>query len=61
MERNTSWEANAPLVIQETPRILWKLKVHCSIYKSPPIVPTLSYINSFYATPFYAFQGVFPP
>jgi len=42
MERNTSWEANVPPVIQETPRTLWKLKVHCSVYKSPPIVPTLS-------------------
>jgi len=42
MEQAHSWEANVPLVIQENTRIVWKLKVHCSVYKSPPIVPTLN-------------------
>jgi len=46
MEQSPSWEANRFWASQEIPLILYNLKVHCRVYKSPPCVPILSHIQS---------------
>jgi len=35
MQRSPSWEGNRFWASQEVPRILWKLKFHFRIHKSP--------------------------
>ena len=47
MQQSPSWEANWFSASQETPRILWKPKVHYHVYKC--LTPILSHINPFHA------------
>jgi hypothetical protein len=45
MEYIPTWEADSDSVIQEIPRLLWSLKIHYRLHKSPPLDPTLSHMN----------------
>jgi hypothetical protein len=36
--------------------MLWNPKVHCGVHNSPPLLPSLSQINSVYTTLFYLFN-----
>jgi hypothetical protein len=50
MEINPSWEAANSAATQELPSILWNPQVHHRVYKSLPLVPILSLIDSIHTT-----------
>jgi hypothetical protein len=45
MKLSLSREAATFAATQEFPKILWNLKVHYHVYKSPPLVRILSHIS----------------
>jgi hypothetical protein len=51
MEQGPFLEANRSSAGHEIPRILWNLKVHYRIQKSPPPFPILSQFNPVHASP----------
>jgi len=55
MELSPSWQANSHSSSQETPRLLWKQKVHYRVQKSPPLVSVMSLMNLDYTTPLCSF------
>jgi hypothetical protein len=58
MERSPSGEAASCADSKELLNILWSLKVHYSVHKSPPLVPILSQTNPVHTTPSYLSRSI---
>jgi hypothetical protein len=52
---NPSWDVNSHSASLEIPHLLWNLKVHYYVYKSPSLVPVLSQMD-----PVQSFLPYFP-
>jgi hypothetical protein len=50
MEQSPSWKANQFSASQETPRIVWKGKVHFRIHTCSPLVPILNQLDPVHAS-----------
>lgn len=55
-KQTSSTQANSCLASQEIPGILSGQKVRCCVFKSPPLVPTLSLMNPVHMLPSYSFM-----
>jgi hypothetical protein len=64
-ELSPSWQAANCAATHKLPSILWSLKVHYRVNKSPPLVPILSHIDPVHTIPSYlskiCFNIVHPP
>jgi hypothetical protein len=52
-EQSPSSEAANCAATQELPSILWNLKIHYRVQKSPLLVPNLNQIDPVHTTPYY--------
>jgi hypothetical protein len=59
LELNPSLRTASSAATQEFPSILWKPKVHYCVYKSPPLISSLSQINSIHTVPSYLSKSHF--
>jgi hypothetical protein len=53
VEQSPSWEPNSNSTSQEILCLLWYLKIHYCIHKSPSLIPFLSQINPVHKVPSY--------